>query len=604
MNGSLGKDLLPANVRHTTAMRGRALRWLSITIGWGVLIAGVVWSVGAGVEVRKWAWDATRTIRFTFDIGNGYNQGARVFESMTRIAARENRKANWGDFFSAYLGNYSDVVDHSINGNYGLDYTPARLLVMSLWVKHLRESDPPINEWNSGYETTEPLLRFNTACEALSAIALFALVRHWRRARAGWAIIPHWRHPWREWPAVLAGLAVWFNPALIWNAHVWPQWDCWLLPFFLFGLLAASKDKWLLAGFVLLIGASFKGQVLMVLPVVLLWPILMGRPMAAVRFLIGGLAFAALMALPWMIYTNTARAWLIVVLITAIASAIVLGRRRKFDRVGIIVAVVVAITILPLMIRPEYWVLYLASPLLMFMTAVLPRWVPSRWLPPLILAELAMAIFFAGAAFGGHFDWFEIGYLYPQHHYPLLTMSGANLGTILMSYGWNIKDTVSLSWLTDMTIRSFLIMLFCITLVPCGIGAAIRANRRSPAILISIAVPWVMMFAFMPQMHERYLLWGAVVMCAGVGISIGDGLLAAAVTFFAWANMAAATLPNNPRLAPGLTAMVRGMMSGSAWGVVFLALVCLYAAVAGRRRAQHGIECKSERELSEIDPLM
>ena len=53
---------------------------------------------------------------------------------------------------------------------------------------------------------------------------------------------------------------------MIWNAHAWPQWDVWLIPFFLLGLLAMSKERWVLAGFVLMIGAAFKGQVLMIAP--------------------------------------------------------------------------------------------------------------------------------------------------------------------------------------------------------------------------------------------------------------------------------------------------------------------------------------------------
>ena len=31
----------------------------------------------------------------------------------------------------------------------------------------------------------------------------------------------------------------WLEPSLILDAHAWPQWDVWILPFYLFATLAA-----------------------------------------------------------------------------------------------------------------------------------------------------------------------------------------------------------------------------------------------------------------------------------------------------------------------------------------------------------------------------
>ncbi len=492
----------------------------------------------------------------------------------------------WGDFFTAYLGNYTQVVSSATDGSYGLDYAPGRLLVMSLWVKSLREHNPPIQNWENTYEATWPLLAVNTVCESICALTVIALVRHWRRARNGWRILPHWRHPSREWPALLAGLAVWFNPALIWNAHAWPQWDVWLLPFFLLGVLAMSKERWLLGGFILMIGAAFKGQVLMVTPVLLIWPIFAGKPLASVRMLIGMAMTASLVALPWMFQTRTAVAWLAGFVVVSVLCLLLLGHRRKLDRIAAIAIVPAIVVIACVMVRPNHGMIYVVGVVLIVLCVVLPPLVPRRWWGPLVGAQLAIAVYATGLAFGGSFDWFEIGYRYPQRHYPTMVVSGSNLPHILRAdpFNWQLNDPVNVSWLPDMTIRTLLICIFSLTLLACSIAAVVHWRRRSPRFLLAISVPWLTMFTIMPQMHERYLLWASVVFCMGMGISVGNGLLALVVIFYAWSNMALPMLNDNPDLLPFLTRLIRGMNPGDAYVLVLLALVCLYSAIEPDRK--------------------
>ena len=45
-------------------------------------------------------------------------------------------------------------------------------------------------------------------------------------------------------------MLLWLNFAVLIDAHAWPQWDVWLLPFFLGAMWAASTRRWMLAGFV------------------------------------------------------------------------------------------------------------------------------------------------------------------------------------------------------------------------------------------------------------------------------------------------------------------------------------------------------------------
>ncbi len=194
------------------------------------------------------------------------------------------------------------------------------------------------------------------------------------------------------------------------------------------------------------------------------------------------------------------------------------------------------------------------------------------------------------AVIGGTFDWFDVAYLYPQRHGLRLTISGFNLPRILSTqYGWKLYDPVALpAWLPEMTIRTLLIVVFGVCLTACAIAAAVHARRRSPRFLIALAVPWVLMFTLMPQMHERYLVWAAVVMCFGFGISLGDALLAAAVTFFAWVNMAQPMFFQNPEFSPFLYRLFAHavsptrdeMTSYHAYALMVLAMVCLYVAIA------------------------
>ena len=37
----------------------------------------------------------------------------------------------------------------------------------------------------------------------------------------------------------------------------------------------------------------------------------------------------------------------------------------------------------------------------------------------------------------------------------------------------------------------------------------IKDSVRNSAFLVAISAPWIVMFTVLPQMHERYLVWGA-----------------------------------------------------------------------------------------------
>src|SRR5437016_12497774 len=63
-------------------------------------------------------------------------------------------------------------------------------------------------------------------------------------------------------------------------------------------------------------------------------------------------------------------------------------------------------------------------------------------------------------------------------------------------------------------------VLYLGTLASCARGAARHTRNRDPRGLIAIAAPWLVMFALLGQMQERYLVWGAVVSAVALGVSV------------------------------------------------------------------------------------
>ena len=71
-----------------------------------------------------------------------------------------------------------------------------------------------------------------------------------------------------------------------------------------------------------------------------------------------------------------------------------------------------------------------------------------------------------------------------------------------------------------LTLQWALRLLYLGALALCAGGAARHLRNRDPRVLIAIATPWLLMFALLGQMHERYLVWGAVVSAVALGVNI------------------------------------------------------------------------------------
>jgi hypothetical protein len=427
-----------------------------------------------GVALRKATWRATRHVRFQHDLVNGFYWGTETLKQ-ARALDGDSKAESWPAFFHGYLSLYDQVRSDAYETDYRLDYPPLRLLAMSIWTKYVRREFPGVDDGHP--DGVEPLLYINLVCELSTALGIFFLVRFWVKRAAGETSSRYLHQVPTEKRGWICGLAAatvaWFEPSMILDAHGWPQWDVWILPFFIFAALAASTRRWFWCGCLLAMGAMFKGQLLMVVPFFLFWPLWQRRWERALQFMAGFLSMVALLVSPWLL--RSPAAWLAVALF---AAAPLLAIRGTFRQVA-----------------------------------------------PWIAGAFALATFVTGALGNGSFAWLRVGFIYGSEHYPYLFISSCyNLPALLDSFGWSLKDSF---WICKFGSRSIgvtlqwtLRLLYLGGLALCAFGAARHELRRNSLGLIAIAAPWLLMFALLGQMHERYLMWGTVVSAVALGVNL------------------------------------------------------------------------------------
>jgi hypothetical protein len=306
----------------------------------------------------------------------------------------------------------------------------------------------------------------------------------------------------RMWAAaLLAGVFIWLNPAMLVDGHSWPQWDCWLLPPFLLAALLASLNCWLTAGLVVGAGIMFKGQFLIGAPVLIVWPIAAGRIGAAIRMVVGFVLMTGIWLSPWIVLDARPPAeaahpieWIIAVMIAAaigIAMSIYLSPYLKWDtfrsidlkrfwrgvfrstregveeasppaeetvpfqqtaiqmaRYALILLGVIAPVLLVLLSWPAdadigrstEWLLILA---LLIIPWLLPRR-SKKSLGVWMAAVLAAAIWLSPWLFHGDWSWKTVGFEYGAQKFDDLSIPEAaiaNMGAILeRRFNWGLHD--------------------------------------------------------------------------------------------------------------------------------------------------------------------
>ncbi len=580
-----------------------------------------------GMAERAWQWEWARPIHYAGDMRN---------------ALRWGRSAATG----GTLNVYANAIAAAPDGEYGLDYPPLRLLVFTAWAQWLERSHPDVAGWSSDDAMNRPLLLLNTAMEVASAALAFALVYGCRR-RAGRPL------------AVTLGLAaaafLWFNPQLTISTWGRPAWEVWVVPFYLAGIWLAVADEWLGSGAVLAVGMMLKGQEAIVAPVFLLWAGFAGRPANVARWAAGFAAAAAVVVAPWLltrpvavagdvwpvrVVDGAAVAWVMTV---AVALGGVAGWRwlrsrsvpaaggsprtgRPFDRLRARLrpsarhwlppaATTGAAADAAVFWWPQARVLSLAAAAIAWPAvtpaghalawAIVPaaaaavvaiRWVPRPALPAVVAAAVAATLFACVVLFHGSLDWYRVGFAYGATKFPGLEVGPASsmAGILDERYGWRHADP---AWAGGPTISTVMWAAYVVALVASGYGLAHLHRRRDVRWLVAVATPWVAYFAVAPQMHERYLLWGAAAASLAVGVSPGMAVLAVVLSAVSWGDTTSILISHgdpsvlsatDADFGPALLRVLEGVHPDVGWAVLVVAAAFVYETVRPGRSATAG----------------
>ncbi|MGC4033154.1 MAG: hypothetical protein QM754_15750 [Tepidisphaeraceae bacterium] len=515
-----------------------------------------------GIALRKKVWYATEFLRFDGDMQNGWNWGSR--------AAKDG-----------YFGLYDDVVAHSINNAYFLDYLPLRLAAMTVWAKTELARLPDVKTWQPDFEFNRPVMRFNTVCEGMTALGVLLLAWDWLRRDRQASLNPPRRPMSGVWLAILAGAIAWFSPASLVSSHGRPTWDVWVTPFYVWAVFLAGRNLWLTAGCVVGVGALFKGQQLFGAPLFLLWPLMRFRFGAAGRFVIGFAVAVALVTSPWMVGTSFSA-----------------------------IAFVVAVAWLPVGV----WLLLTGFP-------IAGRRMPAGWLRWLVPSMAALAIWLCVPLFGGSINWLRVGLIYGAEKFDSLevgrTISFA--GVLQTDYRWQSKDLVPALqniW-PGLTISHLLMGLFAVCLLLAAWSAGRYEKRGDKRFLLAIALPWIAYFAFFPRMHERYLLWGATLACMAIVVNLGSfwlGLFfmlcstSMSLMQMAESKMLVAFATRTPPLdlTRDIYEWLKPTYPGAGWAVTTATVAWLWitiAGAAGRRKQCTPISSKTNATAEAVDSL-
>jgi hypothetical protein len=618
-----------------------------------VAIAAMAFAYTWGLELRRTIWKESAGIRFYGDIENARNQSRNVLLLAAKRSHVDRDKLGQMSFaqvFDGYRATYDaqwDTAELRLQRRIArgraspdaaprpeLDYPPLRLGVMTLWNWNNARGDRPIDV-DYADEPVEPLLDFNAAMTLLACGAAFLLAYDVRRAagsRAGTSAVL---------AAIVAG-AIWLSPAVLLNAHAWPQWDVWVLPGLLWSAYFARTDRWALAGATLAFFAMFKGQVLLAAMPIATWSVLAGalprpgwmrfatgalalvaiplwlafgttsanvtyaivaaltllalwgmRSAPLLRFACGLLAGAASVLWIWLVIEPAGWTWVIAA--TVLAGAMMawpraprvgdlgrarllpsLGRRTALvagrvssDRHDIVSAEARREPCPPVAVNaPPLWCCLAAVTLLTLVLPVLHAgWLPvlitvvwggfvlpltSRWLirgrSGVVFGTAGLVVILLGLAYGGSWAFVDVGF--PTSRYVAMAMGpNYNLPVLMQSlWGWNVDDAVLTGW----TYREASKAVTMAILVAAGVALAVHSKRDDPRLLAAIALPMLVVYALMPQMHERYLLYPACMAALLLAMNAGGWLIWPALTLLSCCTM--------------LTSMISVGRSPGEWG--------------------------------------
>jgi len=461
--------------RRASGRRWRVYAWRSI--GWLLIAAVLALSVREGLRLRRWVFDIADPIRFSDDTSRGVYWGL--------VASGKEGFLNQYDKMDPQVPEWQNSLWVP-----WLDYGPLRLLVMRQWGAWIRAHHPPDagdwdGAWQRPYEFNWPVLWFNTVLEGIAAICAFFLTWLWVvRGSAG----EERGHFHGVWQGIVAALLIWFSLDILISAHAWFQWDSWVVPCYLAACLLASLDWWFAAGVAVAIGVSFKGQMLSISPIFIIWPLVQGRFGGAMRWICGmGFGMAAI-ASGWLVsyippdrldalrdtqagmavgqypsdlfavsrkFDVPAAIWLFEMLIAAAAVPWLLRLlmpdpappsssrwkailHSRWTWITVAVIFIAAMVYWPWLLpqNRSSWHLGLLAGLAVAVAALLLR---PRNMPYLLAAVAAGGLFACIALFHGGTGWWDCSIAYGSVHWPyMVTGPASNLPAIFqLRFGWD-----------------------------------------------------------------------------------------------------------------------------------------------------------------------
>jgi hypothetical protein len=151
-------------------------------------------------------------------------------------------------------------------------------------------------------------------------------------------------------------------------------------------------------------------------------------------------------------------------------------------------------------------------------------------------------------------------------------------------WGWSqIDEPVPILW-TTVPLKTLLTWIFAGCLVLCGFAASVHARRTDPKLLLALVAPWVMFFVLLPQLHSRYLIWGASL--AGVWVVLGWEMfaLAAILHLLNWMMIGYFLMHGHRRYWLEGARFFDGAYPDAAWAVITIAVILMYLVIPKRRR--------------------
>ena len=250
--------------------RGVSLRRLLFALLVCTLVFG-------GIELRHWTWRRTKHLRYQHDIVNGFYWGSETLAQAKRVSPSQDADAadSWLGFTRGYLSLYDHVKGAAYERDYQLDYPPLRLLVMSIWAKQVHHDFPGAEDGKPEY--VEPLSTgefglqpgdggrdffsrkaLASACARCHAFALSAKI-----CESGTRL----------------DLCAGCSDSSVARAFIDSRFErlaamgCLALAVLRLGCAGCFDSRWFWCGCLLAVGAMLKGQLLLVAPFFIFWPL-------------------------------------------------------------------------------------------------------------------------------------------------------------------------------------------------------------------------------------------------------------------------------------------------------------------------------------------